>query len=115
MVLAVCVPLAHGGERFCRVSRSSPPIRLRPMSDAQSENGQAPRHTRIGILGAGFGGLGLAIRLRQAGIEDFTVWERDADVGGTWWANTYPGCQCDIPSHLYSFSFALNPDWTRTY
>ena len=52
---------------------------------------------------------------KQAAIDDFVVWERDADVGGTWWANTYPGCQCDVPSHLYSFSFALNPDWGRTY
>ena len=58
---------------------------------------------------------GMAIRLKQSGIDDFVVWERDGDVGGTWWANTYPGCQCDIPSHLYSFSFALNPDWGRTY
>ena len=66
-------------------------------------------------MGAGFGGLGVAIRLREAGIEDFAIWERDADVGGTWWANTYPGCQCDIPSHLYSFSFAPNPNWSRTY
>ncbi len=72
-------------------------------------------HTRIGILGAGFGGLGLAIRLKQDGNDDFVVWERDSEVGGTWWANTYPGCQCDIPSHLYSFSFAPNPEWTRTY
>ena len=78
-------------------------------------NGSAPRHSRVGIVGAGFGGLGVAIRLREAGIEDFTIWERDPDVGGTWWANSYPGCQCDIPSHLYSFSFAPNPDWTRTY
>src|SRR5919201_1679641 len=76
---------------------------------------RARRRYRIGILGAGFGGLGIAIKLKQAGIEDFVIWERDADVGGTWWANTYPGCQCDIPSHLYSFSFALNPDWRRTY
>src|SRR6185503_5762376 len=45
----------------------------------------------------------------------FVVLEKDSDVGGTWWANTYPGCQCDIPSHLYSFSFAPNPEWTRTY
>jgi cation diffusion facilitator CzcD-associated flavoprotein CzcO len=74
-----------------------------------------PRHVRIGILGAGFGGLGMAIRLRQEGIEDFVIWERHEDVGGTWWANTYPGCQCDIPSHLYSFSFAPNPEWSRTY
>jgi cation diffusion facilitator CzcD-associated flavoprotein CzcO len=73
------------------------------------------RHVRIGIVGAGFGGLGMAIRLRQAGERDFVVWERAADIGGTWRANTYPGCQCDIPSHLYSFSFALNPDWRRTY
>jgi len=73
------------------------------------------RDFRIAILGAGFGGLGMAIRLRQKGIEDFVVFERDAEVGGTWWANTYPGCQCDIPSHLYSYSFALNPEWSRTY
>ncbi|HTU85827.1 MAG TPA: NAD(P)/FAD-dependent oxidoreductase [Solirubrobacteraceae bacterium] len=73
------------------------------------------RDFRVAILGAGFGGLGMAIRLKQAGFDDFVVFERDADVGGTWWANTYPGCQCDIPSHLYSYSFALNPNWTRTY
>lgn len=70
---------------------------------------------RIAIVGAGFSGLGMAIRLKQAGIEDFLVLERERDVGGTWWLNTYPGCQCDIPSHLYSFSFAPNPDWSRTY
>jgi cation diffusion facilitator CzcD-associated flavoprotein CzcO len=70
---------------------------------------------RVAIVGAGFGGLGMAIRLRRAGIDDFVVFERDEDVGGTWWANTYPGCQCDIPSHLYSYSFAPNPEWTRTY
>ena len=69
----------------------------------------------IAILGAGFSGLGMAIRLRQEGIEDFVVLERHDDVGGTWWANTYPGCACDVPSHLYSFSFAPNPDWTQTY
>ncbi len=73
------------------------------------------RDFRVAILGAGFGGLGMAIRLKQTGVEDFVVFERDEEVGGTWWANTYPGCQCDIPSHLYSYSFALNPEWTRTY
>jgi cation diffusion facilitator CzcD-associated flavoprotein CzcO len=69
----------------------------------------------IAIIGAGFSGLGTAIRLRQRGIEDFVVLERHDDVGGTWWANTYPGCACDVPSHLYSLSFAPNPDWTQTY
>jgi cation diffusion facilitator CzcD-associated flavoprotein CzcO len=82
---------------------------------SQQQNGTEPRHVRVGIIGAGFGGLGTAIRLDQQGDGDFLVFERESDVGGTWWANTYPGCQCDIPSHLYSFSFAPNPDWTRTY
>ena len=57
----------------------------------------------------------MAIRLKQAGIDDFVLLEREDDVGGTWHVNTYPGCQCDVPSHLYSFSFAPNPDWSRTY
>lgn len=70
---------------------------------------------RIAIVGSGFAGIGMAIGLRQAGIEDFVVLERAADVGGTWQANTYPGCQCDVPSHLYSFSFEPNPGWSRTY
>jgi cation diffusion facilitator CzcD-associated flavoprotein CzcO len=72
-------------------------------------------HARVGIVGAGFSGLCMAIRLKQEGIEDFVVLERADDVGGTWRDNTYPGCQCDIPSALYSFSFAPNPDWTRFY
>jgi cation diffusion facilitator CzcD-associated flavoprotein CzcO len=70
---------------------------------------------KVAIVGAGFGGLGMAIRLRQEGIDDFVLIERGADVGGTWFANSYPGAQCDIPSNLYSFSFAPNPDWSRAY
>src|ERR1700754_2706115 len=69
----------------------------------------------IAIIGAGFSGLGTAIRLRQQGIEDFVVLERHDDVGGTWWANTYPGFACHVPAHLYSFSFAPNPGWSQTY
>jgi cation diffusion facilitator CzcD-associated flavoprotein CzcO len=72
-------------------------------------------HHRIAIIGTGFAGLGMAIRLKQAGIHDFVLLERAGDVGGTWRDNTYPGCQCDVPSHLYSFSFAPNPDWSRTF
>ena len=75
----------------------------------------APSQVDIAIVGSGFSGLCMAIKLREAGVEDFVVLERGAKVGGTWWFNTYPGCACDIPSHLYSFSFAPNPDWTRTY
>jgi cation diffusion facilitator CzcD-associated flavoprotein CzcO len=69
----------------------------------------------IVIVGSGFSGLGMAIRLKQAGVEDFVVLERADAVGGTWQANTYPGCACDVPSHLYSFSFALNAEWSQTY
>ncbi|MDO3646252.1 flavin-containing monooxygenase [Nocardia mangyaensis] len=72
-------------------------------------------HTRIAVLGAGFGGIGLAIKLREAGFDDIVVLERADDLGGTWQANTYPGCACDVPSQLYSFSFAPNPEWSRTY
>ena len=72
-------------------------------------------HVRVAIIGSGFGGLGMAIRLKQAGMNDFVVLERASEVGGTWQANTYPGAQCDIPSILYSFSFAPNPNWTRLY
>ncbi|HEX3826190.1 MAG TPA: NAD(P)/FAD-dependent oxidoreductase [Sporichthyaceae bacterium] len=74
-----------------------------------------PGHVNIAIVGTGFSGLGVAIRLAHAGRRDFVVLERGDDVGGTWRDNTYPGAACDVPSRLYSFSFRLNPDWTRTY
>jgi cation diffusion facilitator CzcD-associated flavoprotein CzcO len=80
-----------------------------------NEDSGARTHYRIAIVGTGFAGLGMAIRLKQQGIHDFVVFERADDVGGTWRDNTYPGCQCDVPSHLYSFSFAPNPDWSRTF
>lgn len=67
------------------------------------------------IIGAGFTGLGAALRLRQAGIDDFVIVERSDRVGGTWRDNTYPGVACDIPSLLYSFSFVKNPLWSRAY
>jgi cation diffusion facilitator CzcD-associated flavoprotein CzcO len=75
----------------------------------------AVEHHRVAIIGSGFAGLGMAIRLKREGIDDFVVLERGDDVGGTWRENTYPGCQCDVPSHVYSFSFMPNPDWSRTY
>lgn len=73
------------------------------------------QHVRVAVIGAGFGGLGAAVRLRREGITDFVVLERAGAVGGTWRDNSYPGCACDVPSHLYSFSFAPNPDWPRTF
>ncbi|SRX94668.1 monooxygenase [Alcanivorax borkumensis SK2] [Mycobacterium shimoidei] len=67
------------------------------------------------IVGAGFTGLGAAIKLAEVGVEDFVILERSNRVGGTWRDTTYPGASCDIPSLLYSFSFAQNPSWSRTY
>jgi cation diffusion facilitator CzcD-associated flavoprotein CzcO len=72
-------------------------------------------HHRIAIVGSGFSGLGMGIRLKRAGEHDFVILERAADIGGTWRDNTYPGCRCDVPSHLYSFSFAPNPSWSSTF
>jgi cation diffusion facilitator CzcD-associated flavoprotein CzcO len=69
----------------------------------------------VAIVGAGFGGLGLGIRLKRAGIRSFTIFDRGDDVGGTWRDNTYPGLACDVPSHLYSFSFEPKRDWSRRF
>ncbi|MEW2049306.1 NAD(P)/FAD-dependent oxidoreductase [Streptomyces sp. NPDC005476] len=72
-------------------------------------------HFEVIVVGAGISGVGAGARLREAGIRDFLIIEAADDFGGTWRANTYPGCQCDVPSRLYSYSFAPNPDWTRVY
>ena len=65
--------------------------------------------TDVVIIGSGFAGIGMAIKLKQSGRDDFVILEKDADLGGTWRDNTYPGCECDVPSYLYSFSFEQNP------
>ena len=70
---------------------------------------------RFAIIGAGMAGILSAIQLREAGFGDLTVYEKGDRVGGTWRENTYPGLACDVPSHLYSYSFALNPDWSHTF
>ncbi|RRQ29855.1 NAD(P)/FAD-dependent oxidoreductase [Rhodococcus sp. Eu-32] len=80
-----------------------------------SERVTAPRQVDTVIIGSGFAGLGAAIKLAQKGKRNFLVLERGTDVGGTWRDNTYPGAACDVPSHLYSYSFALNPDWSRSF
>ena len=69
----------------------------------------------IAIIGSGFAGIGMAIQLKRAGIDSFTMFERASDVGGTWRNNTYPGAACDVPSHVYSFSFEPNPSWSRAF
>ncbi|MDQ8044306.1 MAG: NAD(P)/FAD-dependent oxidoreductase [Patulibacter sp.] len=73
------------------------------------------KHVKIAVLGSGFSGLGMAYRLLQDGERDFVVLEKADDIGGTWRDNSYPGCACDVPSNLYSWSFALNPTWSRSF
>jgi cation diffusion facilitator CzcD-associated flavoprotein CzcO len=106
--------------RFRVTGTSTPPF---PTAQSPALNAPAatpaapylPAHTRVAIIGSGFGGLGAGIRLRENGITDFVILERATSVGGTWRDNTYPGCACDVPSHLYSFSFAPNPLWSRSF
>jgi cation diffusion facilitator CzcD-associated flavoprotein CzcO len=73
------------------------------------------RETEVAIVGAGFGGLCMAIKLLEAGVRDFVILEKDAEVGGTWRDNSYPGAECDVQSHMYSYSFEGKPDWTQRY
>ena len=82
---------------------------VEPTADAGTT--AAPVHTRALVIGTGFSGLGTAIELQQLGV-DFLILEKADEVGGTWRDNDYPGCACDIPAHLYSFSFEPKPDWT---
>ncbi|OYV42176.1 MAG: hypothetical protein B7X10_06850 [Burkholderiales bacterium 21-58-4] len=69
----------------------------------------------MNLVGTGFAGMAMAIKLREAGFVDLLMIEKAADLGGTWRDNVYPGCACDIPSHLYSLSFAPKADWSRLY
>jgi cation diffusion facilitator CzcD-associated flavoprotein CzcO len=87
------------------------------MSTDRTDNGAggSPEHTDIAVVGAGFSGIAMAVGLMRRGHHDFVVLERAGEVGGTWRDNSYPGCACDVPSHLYSFSFAPNPNWSSTF
>jgi cyclohexanone monooxygenase len=85
------------------------------MFGSMPRTAELPAHVHTFVIGAGFGGLATAIKLQEAGEPDFLVAERGPDVGGTWRDNTYPGAACDVPSQLYSFSFAPNPHWTRSF
>ena len=84
------------------------------MAEQNSVGGQV-QYKDVLIIGTGFGGLGMAIKLKDAGLDDFAILEKGSDVGGCWRENTYPGAACDVPSLLYSFSFEAKSDWTRHF
>lgn len=95
---------------------NAPVVELRAKAPAvEVGTKRASKPARIAIVGAGFAGLGLAIRLRRAGVRDFVVLERADEIGGVWRDNVYPGVACDIPSHLYSYSFRPKDDWSRVF
>lgn len=85
------------------------------MSDPVPSAAPSIERATVVIIGSGFAGMGAAVRLMEAGVRDVVLLERAEAVGGTWRDNVYPGCACDVPSHLYSYSFHLNPDWSHHY
>jgi cation diffusion facilitator CzcD-associated flavoprotein CzcO len=93
------------------------PVHITPWSDfgAKVRAMETPRSVDVLIVGAGISGIGAAIRLRQSGFDDLVILEKGASVGGTWRDNTYPGCACDVPSALYSYSFAQSASWSRAF
>ncbi|SEK68043.1 flavin-containing monooxygenase [Rhodococcus maanshanensis] len=84
-------------------------------ADTRGGAARTPHRSRVLIIGAGFSGMGMAIQLLKAGRSDFVILEKADEVGGTWRENTYPGCACDVPSHMYSFSFEPNPGWSELW
>src|SRR6476646_9407249 len=83
-------------------------------SATRPDVGTRPVHTRTVIIGTGFAGLGMAIALQRQGV-DFVILEKADEIGGTWRDNSYPGCACDVPSHLYSFSFEPKATWSKLF
>jgi cation diffusion facilitator CzcD-associated flavoprotein CzcO len=96
-------------------STEQPPRPSAAPTDDSGAPGTATEHHRVIVIGTGFGGIGTAIALRRHGFSDVVLLEKADDVGGTWRDNTYPNCQCDVPSNLYSFSHTPNPEWSRTF
>ena len=83
--------------------------------NAQANSTALPANVEVAVIGAGPGGMYAGIALRKAGFTDFVILEKATDVGGTWWHNRYPGAECDVQSHLYSYTFEPKSDWTRPY
>ena len=86
-----------------------------PLEDQVPTANSSPRNPRVVIIGAGMSGILSAIKLKEAGFDQFVVYEKADRLGGTWRENTYAGIACDVPSHFYSYSFALNPEWTQRF
>jgi len=111
-------PRGRGAAARCRSARRPVPAAAASPRVASSRPAEPPAASDpigVAILGAGFAGLCMGIRLLESGRQDFTIFEKAGDLGGTWRDNTYPGCACDVPASVYSYSFAAHPGWSRTY
>src|SRR4051795_7942900 len=114
-------PAADPGSRRRHVTATHDVPTERPTQERTTQSRQAaqtaplPEHAHVVVIGTGFSGLGMAVRMLENGTRDFVLLERANNIGGTWRDNTYPGAACDVPSQLYSFSFALKPDWSRSF
>ena len=110
------LPVSPVSVADCGAVRQSPKGREgRPRVLPYRRGMEQPRPLRFAVIGAGMAGILSAIKLTEAGYTDFTVYEKADEVGGTWRENTYPGLSCDVPSHLYSYSFALEPEWSHRF
>lgn len=110
------IPPSHSNTAAVLLSYPVLSAQPQPKPRHNPNNNTMSFDTEVLIIGAGMSGLGLAVQIvRRFGIKNFELIEKSNDVGGTWLANTYPGCGCDVASHFYSYSFALNPDWSRKY
>jgi cyclohexanone monooxygenase len=106
-------PLAHPHRRGA--ARAARHVERDPMTQQSAAASPLPENVTVLVIGAGPGGICAGITLERAGIADFVIVERAAGIGGTWWHNRYPGAECDVQSHLYSFSFEPKADWSRPY
>lgn len=114
---ATARPLSCAARHRSRLSVVVPlhTVTQMPRTEPKTAASELPATTDVLVVGAGFGGIDATIQLRGSGVRDVVIVERAASAAGCWQANTYPGVACDVPSNLYSYSYAPNPDWSRTY
>src|SRR5215472_618413 len=108
-------PWARSLSLLARLMTKADPFTSSPRPKPHDAPPRHPAEVEVLIVGSGFSGICMGVRLLRAGIESFLIIEKAEDLGGTWRDNRYPGCACDIPSHLYSLSFAPRSDWRRMY
>lgn len=106
------LPLATDSERQRRPVMTNTEDNV---SGASAKRAHADAPLEVLVIGTGFSGVCVGIKLLEQGIRNFRIYEKSQGIGGTWYENTYPGAACDVPSHFYCYSFEPNPNWSRVY